>query len=149
MPKVVREKEMNVPVKCLFEAITDFKSYPEFVPEVVSVEVLPGSTAEKARVKFELEVVKRFEYILEFHIKDSKEVKWKLVESNFFKTNEGAWKLKTLDKDKTHVDYELDVGFGFLVPGWVSKKLTEINLPKMLDNFEGQAKKIQGMKHGK
>ena len=36
----------------------------------------------------------------------------------------------------TDVQYALEVGFGFLVPKFVAKKLTEVSLPKMFDNFE-------------
>jgi hypothetical protein len=43
----------------------------------------------------------------------------------------------------TWVKYELEVGFGFLVPGWITKKLTESNLPQMFDKFETRAKEIQ------
>jgi ribosome-associated toxin RatA of RatAB toxin-antitoxin module len=95
------------------------------------------------RVIFELEVMKRFQYELEFNIIPGKEVTWHLVESNFFKKNEGRWGLASLGADRTHVQYEVEVAFGFFVPGWVTKKLTEVNLPKMLDSFEGQAKKVQ------
>lgn len=141
MSRVSKEKEMAVPRDVLFEVITDFDSYPQFVSEVVGVKVVPGPTADKKRVTFELEIMKRFEYTLEFNI-SPEEVKWSLVESNFFKTNEGRWLLSPVGKDKTHATYELEVGFGFLVPGWVTKRLTETSLPKMLDNFEERAKAL-------
>ena len=142
MPAVVREKVMEVPKSALFKVITDFEKYPEFVDEVVSVEILPGATPTKKQVKFELEVIKRFDYVLEFDIKGQEEVAWRLVSSNIFKKNEGKWVLKEEGAGKTGVTYSLDIGLGFLVPGWVSKKLTETNLPKMLDGFESRAKKV-------
>ena len=64
MAKVSREKEMAVGIDELFTAITDFPKYPEFVTECVSAKVLPGSSATKMQVVFELEIVKRFEYTL-------------------------------------------------------------------------------------
>lgn len=142
MPAVVREKVMAVPKSALFKVITDFEKYPEFVDEVVSVQLLDGSTGTKKKVKFELEVIKRFDYVLEFELKGEEEVSWKLVSSNIFKKNEGKWSLKDGGANKTDVTYSLDIGLGFLVPGWVSKKLTETNLPKMLDGFESRAKKV-------
>jgi ribosome-associated toxin RatA of RatAB toxin-antitoxin module len=143
--RVKTERKMQVSKDKLFEAITDFKSYAEFVPEVVSVKVHPGASETGAQVTFELEVVKRFQYTLEFSMKGHEEVHWKLVESNFFKANEGSWILSA-NGDATDVKYELDVAFGFLVPGWITKKLTETSLPKMLDNFEERAKKLQSGK---
>ena len=90
-------------------------------------------------VEFELEIIKRFRYRLKFDLKPKSEVRWSLVESNFFKENTGRWVLKPMGKDLTLVTYELDVLFGFLVPGWVTRKLTEINLPRMFDKFEVRA----------
>jgi coenzyme Q-binding protein COQ10 len=145
MSRVSKEKEMDVPSEVLFNVITDFESYPNFVSEVVSVKVIPGASSEKKKVTFELEIMKRFQYTLEFDIAPQ-EVRWSLVESNFFKTNEGRWLLKPSGKGKTHATYELEVGFGFLVPGWVTKRLTETSLPKMLDNFEARAKQIMQKK---
>jgi len=138
--KVTREREMPVSRAAIYEAITDFNSYPEFVSEVVSVK--PGPVEKGIqRVVFELEIVKRFQYTLEFNLSDD-DVSWKLVESNIFKKNDGRWRLTDKGPNATFVQYELDVAFGFLVPGWVTRKLTEVNLPKMLDGFEERAKKI-------
>ena len=139
MARVTREKEMNVPREYLANAITAFEFYPEFLPEVVSVKRLSGGTTERQKVAFELEIVKRFQYTLEFEIRGLDEVSWRLGESNFFKINEGRWQLKALTAERTHVTYEVEVGFGFFVPGWITKKLTEVNLPKMLESFENRA----------
>ncbi len=133
---------MAVPREALYQVITDFDSYPEFVGEVVSVKVLPGATKSKMKVAFELEIVKKFQYTLEFTLKENEEVSWSLVESNFFKTNTGKWILKDAGKGKTDATYELDVAVGFLIPGWISKKLTETSLPRMLDNFETRTQAV-------
>jgi len=133
---------MNVEINTLYQVITDFEHYPEFVSEVVGAKTLPGSTDTRALVRFELEIIKRFEYLLEFKMTRPTEVKWKLTRSNFFKVNDGAWSLTPVDASHTEAHYELEVGFGFLVPGWVSRKLTEINLPQMFDHFEARAKAL-------
>jgi len=143
MPRITREKLMDVKPEALFRAITEYESYPKFLTEVTSVKLLPGGTATKQKVQFNIEVVKSFQYVLEFQTKGKEEVTWKLVESNFFKANEGAWKLEPKGKNQTQVHYELEVGFGFLVPGFVSKKLTEVSLPKMLENFEERARSLE------
>lgn len=139
MAKVVRQKEMPVPLSLLYQVIVGFESYPEFLPEVVSAKIIK-QTDHSASVKFELEIVKRFSYSLDFKMEENRSVSWKLIESDFFKMNQGKWLLKPADGHSTSVDYELEVAFGFLVPGWVTKKLTEINLPKMFDQFESRAK---------
>src|ERR1044072_864378 len=118
MSNVTREKIIPVPVDALYSAITDFENYPQFLPEVVAAKRLPGTDPNKVRVPFTLEVVKRFDYTLEFTLTPQSEVKWALVESNFCKTNTGRWGLKANGASEPQVQYELDVSFGFLVPGW-------------------------------
>lgn len=137
--KVSREREMACSRDALLKVITDVEAYPEFITEVVSAKKLKGGTDKKFQVKFELEIVKRFEYVLEFNVTGKETVSWHLVESNFFKKNEGKWVLKELGPNKTAATYELDIALGFMVPGWVTKKLTETNLPKMFESFEKRA----------
>ncbi len=139
--KVAKEKEMDVSVAALWKVITDYERYPDFVEEVVVAKRLPQSGGKQV-VQFELEVVKRFGYTLEFTEVEHKELSWRLVESNFFKKNDGRWLLKDLGGNRVHATYEVDLNFGFMVPGWVTRKLTEVSLPKMLEGFEKRAKEM-------
>ena len=143
MAAVVRNKQMAVSRGALFQVITDFEKYPEFLPEVVGVQRESGGSSTSPLVTFELEIVKRFRYTLEFAILGQGEVKWQLRSSDFFKTNQGKWVLREIDSSTTDVQYEIEVEFGFLVPGWISRKLTEVSLPKMLDAFEERANKLK------
>ncbi|MBI4403308.1 MAG: SRPBCC family protein [Deltaproteobacteria bacterium] len=142
MAKVIRSKELAVSVERLVAVILDFESYPEFLSGVVSARREQSSNG-KPVVTFELEIIKRFEYTLEFNITGVEEIAWKLVKSNFFKKNDGRWLLKRMGQNRTHASYELDLAFGFLVPGWVAKTLTEVNLPKMFDQFEARALEVR------
>ena len=141
MPNAVREKEMNVGIEALRKTILDFENYPKFLSEVVSAKTRPGGTPQKTVVDFEIEVIKRFAYALEFHFADANEIRWKLLEGKLFTKNEGRWKLDARG-DKTHALYEVDVQLTLLVPGWVTRKLTENNLPRLLDSYEAQARKV-------
>ena len=140
MAEVVRDKRMSVSQRALFSAITEFEKYPEFLNEVTGAKIIKRPSPDKVHVQFEIEVVKKFVYTLEFKLKNNSEVAWKLVESDFFKKNEGRWLLSADGDSKTAVNYELDVDVVFLVPGWIAKKLTETNLPKMFTSFESHAK---------
>lgn len=139
MAKVDRAKTMAVPLDQLEAAILDFSAYPNFLEEVVGAEVVdrPG---EKLAVRFELEIIKKFQYVLAFDHEPGKRIGWRLLESDLFKKNEGEWLLSKEGK-QTAVRYGVEVSFGFLVPGWVTKKLTETNLPKMFDAFEKEAQR--------
>jgi ribosome-associated toxin RatA of RatAB toxin-antitoxin module len=142
MGQVLREKLMAVPAEALFKAITEFEKYPDFLNEVVSAKVVKKPSAHQVWIQFEIELVKKFVYTLEFSFKDKEEIAWKLIESDFFKKNEGRWVLTPKGANETDVHYELEVGVVFLIPSWISKKLTEVNLPKMFDSFESRAKEI-------
>lgn len=139
MPKVVQERTMQVKADVLKRTILDFEKYPDFVSEVVSAKPHESKTPGHQLVDFELEVIKRFQYTLEFDLNKENEIRWRLVDSNFFTANEGCWMLTPVG-DQTQVRYELNVGVKFLIPGWISKKLTEVNLPRLLDSFEARAK---------
>lgn len=137
MAKVVRSRRLHVSPERLFGVITDYEAYPKFLPEVCSAKVvLRGKTTQ---VEFELEVIKKFRYTLEFDSDGKRRVAWRLVSSDFFKKNNGLWKLSDESETSVDVHYELEVSFGFLVPGWVTKKLTETSLPAMFDRFEARA----------
>ena len=144
MPKVVQERTMDVPIASLTRAILDFEKYPNFVSEVMAAKAHEKKGDGTQQVDFEIEVVKRFQYTLEFDTNTPNEIRWRLIDSNFFTSNEGAWILSSAGDKKTDVKYELNVGVKFLIPGWVSKKLTEVNLPRLLDSFEMRAKKLKG-----
>ena len=140
MAKVIKEKEMNVSAEALANVILDFENYPEILGEVKKAVTTWSTDKKDAKVNFELEVVKRFNYDLKFAIEYPAKIAWSLMKSDFFKENRGSWTIKKLGDKKCHVTYEVEVSFGFLVPGWVTKKLTEVNLPKMLEKFESAAK---------
>lgn len=142
MAEVVRDKVMKVPSEALFRAITEFEKYPTFLKEVVGAKIVKQPNPETMWVQFEIEVVKRFVYVLEFTLKSKQEIHWKLIESDFFKKNEGKWVLSEKSGKETEVHYELDVAVVFMVPSWIAKKLTEVNLPKMFESFETRAKEL-------
>lgn len=143
MPNVAREKEMNVSRDALRQAILDFNSYPQFLSEVLAAKARPGGTPACTYVDYEVEVLKRFQYTLEFKFDIENEIRWSLYEGKLFKKNEGKWVLEPRGNGKLLARYELDLELGFFVPSWVTKKLTETSLPQLLDNFEKQALKFR------
>lgn len=137
MAKIVAERLMPISVKKLWNVILAFEDYPNFLKEVISTKV--EKKGKLFLVEFEIELLKRFKYTLEFSTTPFTEITWKLVEGELFKTNSGKWVLKEKTKNQTLAIYETEVTFGFFVPNWVIKKLTEVNLPAMLEAFERRA----------
>lgn len=137
MSKVVQTKIMPVSMDTLLGVITDFERYPEFLPEVVGARTVSSGNG-KATVRFELDLIKRFNYILDFDLSGGNSVSWTLASSDFFKVNTGRWSLEP-EGTATKATYELEVNVGFFVPSFVARTLTEVNLPKVLSQFEARA----------
>jgi len=136
-------KEVTTSAENFFKAVTDYAKYPDFVDEMdkVSVERTGPTTAT---VKYQLQMMgKNIQYVLSLNENPTAtEVSWTLVESDFFKKNDGGWKIKSISPTKANVTYWLDVEFKVPVPGFILKSLVKGSLPSMLENFEKRAKTL-------
>jgi ribosome-associated toxin RatA of RatAB toxin-antitoxin module len=124
----------------LWDAITRYEDYPKFVDGCTAVKV-ERKSAGHARVTYSVSMVKDITYVMD-HKEDKEKgiVSWSLVESDFFKKNDGHWNIKDSGADKTAVDYQVEVEFKIPVPGFMLKGLINKNLPSMIKSFEKQAK---------
>jgi ribosome-associated toxin RatA of RatAB toxin-antitoxin module len=121
----------------LFSVITDYSSYPDFVDGCHAAEMVKNDPG-KTRVKYHVNVMsKDMTYVLDHEENlETGKVEWKLVESNFFKVNNGRWELKTISEHETEVTYILDIEFKFPVPGFILDRLVKGGLPRMVTSFE-------------
>lgn len=142
MPQAEIEKVLNVSKDQLFNAITRYEDYPEFVEGCKSVEVERDGKSQ-VRATYHLSIFKEFTYVLD-HLenKEKGKISWKLLESDLFKVNEGAWTLETVSENETRVRYEIDIEFRIKVPGFIVNKLVQGNLPRMLRSFEQRAQDL-------
>lgn len=134
---------VDLPIKSLFAAVTDYVNYPKFVTGMKSVSV-EGSGQNKV-VAFDLEMMKRFQYSVNMResfdeASGQAEVSWTLKESGLFKVNNGCWKLKSFGPNKTQVTYSLDVDFSFGVPGFILNGLVKKSIPANIKSFTMWAK---------
>jgi len=139
MATAMHEDVLDVNIDKLFVVITNYKEYPDFVTGITKVEVLEDQDS-KARVKYYVSLMKEVEYVLD-HVADKAAgtIKWTLVESPFFKKNEGSWQLTAAGDNQTSVKYETDTEFSFPVPGFVLRKLIKTSLPPMVRSFGKRA----------
>lgn len=135
MAKAVSSIEIKASKKKIFETITDFESYPEFLPETKSV-VIEKKSKNHYVVKFTIEVVKAISYTLDMKSTPPDELSWTLVKGDMMKANSGRWILEDVKKGVTKATYEVDVDLGLLVPAAVTKTLISKDLPKMLQHFK-------------
>ena len=142
---------MDVPLEALWEVITDYESYPEFVEGLESLTI----TKKEGKSTYADYVVsmfgKKVRYTLKHTESPKKGLKWTMVEGEFFKSNDGAWDLKAKGEERVEATYTVDVGFPLLVPKAIVNTLTGTQLPSMMKAFEDKAKARlkKGAKGGK
>lgn len=140
MAEAKRTEVFNVDINKFYETIVDYKSYPEFVDGVDKIEVL--SQDEKgAKVKYCLNLIKEFTYIISLKHEKPYKVTWTLESGDLFKKNDGGWELKDLGGGKTEATYTLGVDFKMFAPSMIVNKLVANNLPTMMKAFADRAAK--------
>lgn len=132
---------MQANLDALWEAITDYESYSDFVDGCESATVLKR-TKNTALVEYKINKLKKFSYTLEHKETKPKKMTWTMTEGEFFKSNDGSWTLKDLGDGEVEVTYEVEVGMPALVPKAIVKGLVSSSLPEMLDAFENRAAEI-------
>lgn len=132
---------MDVSLDALWDVITDYEGYPEFVEGLESIEV----TKKEGKNTWAEYVVsmfgKKVRYTLKHTESPKKGLKWTMTEGEFFKSNDGGWDLTPKGDDKVEATYTVDVGFPLLVPKSIVSGLTSTQLPAMMKAFEERAKK--------
>jgi len=144
MAKASTTLEINAPLKRVYEVVTDFKRYPEFVSGTQSVKIL---TEEKnyLEVEFKIDAVKTVTYSIAVDLEPLTSMRWRLIKGDFMKSNNGSWSLKETKKGEiTTATYDIEVGFGFLVPSSIANLLISKHLPKMLSEFKQRAETYEG-----
>lgn len=140
MAKAERTEVYDVPCEKFYQAITDYRAYPQFSEGVKSIEVLEESPAG-ATVKFNLMLIKEVTYTLKLTHKPNEAVSWTLVNGDMMKVNNGGWKLKDLGGGKTEVTYHLEVELKGFLPGlgMIEKTMVNTNLPMNMRGFAKRA----------
>jgi len=141
MAQAEQEKTYDVDAKKYFKAVSDYEHYPEFVDGMKSVKAERGADGD-VTAHYELSMLsKDMSYDLKVHEDEAAgSVTWTLLKSDFFKVNNGAWKIESLGPDRCKVTYSLEVEFNFSVPGLILKGLVKGTLPSMMKSFYERAK---------
>lgn len=140
MARAERTEVFDVPVDKFFKAVVDYKSYPEFVDGMRSVEVV-NEASDGVHVKFNMSLIKDISYTIKLTNKPNAEVSWSLVSGDMMKVNNGKWVLKDLGGNKTEVTYSLEVELKGFLPGlgMIEKTLVTTNLPLNMKAFAKRA----------
>lgn len=128
----------NGSINKVFAALGKFERYPEFIPGVTAVKVLPPPAGSKAKciVRSELNIVKTFFYTIEIFEEGPGKIWWTMTDSNLMKKNDGSWTLTEMGDNQTKAIYKLDVTFKGLVPSMITDQVAKANLPGMFAGFQ-------------
>lgn len=130
---------LKVDKEKLFEMITRYEEYPQFVEGCTSAQV-ERLSATTAKVTYHVSMIKDVVYTLEHtEDRDAGRMSWKLIEGDVMKKNNGFWQLKDAGDGRTEVRYEVEVDFSIPAPGFIVNKLVKASLPKMIRGFADRA----------
>ncbi len=145
MAKVEIEQVFLGNIEKVFSGISQYPSYPKYLPGVTAIEVLPAKLENSTcQVRYELHLIKKFYYVLDMFAENPQRIWWQLADSNLMKSNAGNWTFTKISDDKTKALYSLDVKFRGLVPSSITDQLAKANLPAMMDGFQKMIKDHAG-----
>ena len=137
MAAAERSIEVNVAPEALFDVISDYERYPQFLSDMEAAQVVreDGSVRD---VAFTLNLIKRLRYTLRLTEQRPVRVSWTLVEG-MFKRNSGSWTLEEVGPGRTRATYSIDLSVGVFVPGAITQRLVGKTLPATLEAFKARA----------
>ncbi len=136
-----RTEIMDIDINKLYDVIIDYAKYPDFVDGVDSIEILEADE-NGARVKYSINLIKQFSYIIKLTHQRPNKVTWTLESGDIFKSNVGGWDLKDLGDGKVEVTYSLEIDFKIFAPKMIVNKLVSSNLPQMMKAYYNRVKAL-------
>ncbi|MFY1829366.1 type II toxin-antitoxin system RatA family toxin [Myxococcus fulvus] len=138
MPGATRTIVINAPIEKVFDVITQYERYPEFLPEVKEIRTAnrKGDTVD---VHYKVDVMKTVRYSIRVVEERPRRMAWTFIEGEVMKDNKGSWLLEPEGEGKTRATYNVEMALGLLVPKAVVNALVDTSLPKMLDAFKRRA----------
>lgn len=131
----------NFSAQQIYDVISDFNNYSEFLPEVKKAKVIDDK-GHKKTVEMSVSMIKDFTYCIIASLDEPKGLSWVFYDGDVFKSNSGSWVLKPISDNKTEVTYEVSADFKIFVPSMIAKKMIEVSLPKMLEAYKARIKAL-------
>lgn len=138
MAGATRSIIINAPIEKVFDVITQYEKYGEFLPEVKEVRT-SGRQGSEVNVHYKVDVVKTIKYTIRVKEERPTRMSWTFVDGEFMKDNKGSWVLEPAGEGKTKGTYTVEMALGALVPKAVVNALVDTSLPKMLEAFKRRA----------
>ena len=142
MAKAQRSITIDVTPEQLFDVISDYEKYPQFLPEVKSASVAPGAGGS-IEVTYKIDIkAKVISYTLKHTAERPHKLAWTMTKGEMMKGNDGTWTLKPNAAGGTDATYSIDLRLSALVPSFIEKALAEQQLPTLLANFKNRAETL-------
>jgi ribosome-associated toxin RatA of RatAB toxin-antitoxin module len=130
---------VNAPPEKVFDIVTAYDRYPEWLPEVKRIHT-SGRTGDEVKVHYEVDFkIKTIRYTILAREERPKRMSWSFVEGEVMKDNKGSWVLEQEGEGRTRVTYSAEVAVGPLVPKSILNALVDQSLPKMLEAVKRRA----------
>ena len=141
MAGATRSIIINAPIEKVFDVITQYEKYGEFLSEVKEVRT-SGRQGNEVNVHYKVDVMKTIKYTIRSKEERPTRMSWTFVEGEFMKDNKGSWVLEPAGEGKTKATYTVEMALGALVPKSIVTALVETSLPKMMDAFKRRAESV-------
>lgn len=138
MAGATRSIIINAPIEKVFDVITQYEKYGEFLSEVKEVKT-SGRQGNQVNVHYKVDVMKTIKYTIRVTEERPTRMSWTFVDGEFMKDNKGSWVLEPAGEGKTKGTYTVEMALGALVPKSVVNALVDNQLPKMLEAFKRRA----------
>jgi len=132
---------INAPIEKVFDVITQYEKYAEFLSEVKEVRT-SNRQGNEVNVHYKVDVMKTIKYTIRSKEERPTRMSWTFVEGEFMKDNKGSWVLEPAGEGKTKATYSVEMALGALVPKSIVTALVETSLPKMMDAFKRRAESV-------
>ena len=129
---------INAPMEKVYDIVTQYEKYREFLTEVKEVRT-SGRQGNEVLVHYKVDVVKTIKYTIRVKEERPTKMSWTFVEGEFMKDNKGSWVLEPAGEGKTKATYTVEMALGALVPKSIVNALVDTSLPKMLEAFKRRA----------
>ena len=142
MPVATHRAVIRAEVGQVMAVITDFESYPSFLPEIEEAKIV-SREGDSWEVQFQVQIIRRLSYTLRLTQHGPASLTWTLVEGTF-KTNQGSWKLEETEEG-TRAEYRIDLQIGHFVPSSIVRSLVGRTLPETVSRFKAETERRTGV----
>jgi len=138
MPGATRSIVINAAPEKVFDVVSAYEKYPEFMKEVKEVKT-SNRKGNQVDVHYKVDLMKSIKYSLRMTEERPSRVTWTFIEGEFMKDNKGSWVLEAAGEGQTKATYTIEMALGPLIPKSIVNAMVETQLPKMLEDVKRRA----------